>query len=342
MLKVRHLTESLERKLNENMYDRYWTDDCEYDDGKWKIVITHSYGDSLDRDLYLNGEKVGEVWDDGTIELSTPLSSVDRSELEEIGDGQFYINESLNEARNPENEEINALLRQYVAKKNIPNKARKAIEAAGIKIDGEGESIYFTGPNGKVLSGEKRTFRYGPKAPDTQHARAFKRQGENAGWDLGVKKDRWGYTTENPDAKSWEAADLKGYLDSDRPMKMDWNDRYEMNHPGEIVTGSTYNPEDRTDQGRSLQPYSGPYRQYKKKRDEAERDAKRHASRDSWIGQDLLTDEEIEAEVDKLRQKLIRDREMAQNIINNENKDYAKADAAMKDIAAKAKAKRQG
>ena len=219
---------------------------------------------------------------------------------------------TLTEKVNHENDEINALLRQYVGKKNIPAKAAKAIEAAGITInrDKYNNTIAFIGPHGKKLSAYGRVTKNGPNPPQTDYERRNFSKGGGYGrtqWDLSTTGDGDPYDRDHLSSeeakKSWNAADLKGYLDSDRP-KMSFEDR-------KATVDPSYSPRavyaDQMDL--NLRPHSDPYRWLKDKEENAlwTRDHRR-----GWY--DIKSDDEIEAEVQAFRDKLVAK--------NNRNKTY--------------------
>ncbi|MBQ6631277.1 MAG: hypothetical protein IJH55_03990 [Romboutsia sp.] len=80
-----NLEESCEKKSFKESWDNY-----EYHDGKWDIVVISKYANgSMDRDILLNGIKVGELWDDGTIDLKEPISDEDKAELVRFTDGEL-------------------------------------------------------------------------------------------------------------------------------------------------------------------------------------------------------------------------------------------------------------
>ena len=232
----------------------------------------------------------------------------------------------LTERRNQENEEINALLRKYVAKKNIPEKAKRAIEAAGIEVHQDEDGIFFKGPNGKVLSGDGRTYRHGPHAPQSRHERGqFKNWGSEGsrGWDLS-QSSAGSYndiTRRAQMRKSWEDADLKGYLDSDRKL-----DPYKSRHERKAMVDPSYSPEasEYEEGDPTLRPHSDKYRHLKAKSDEAEKS--RGWGREYY---GIKSDEDIEAEVQKFRDELIK-----KNNYNKErNQEYEdKADAAKAEV----------
>lgn len=223
----------------------------------------------------------------------------------------------LTERINHENDEINALLRQYVGKKNIPAKAKKAIEDAGIDIEKDDDwGIRFIGPNNKVLSADGRTWKSGPVPPQSDFERRnYSKYGgyDGTSWDLAKNaNDYRAFERSNQLRKSWDAVDLKGYLDSDRPRK-NAEDRKSIVDPSYSRVASRYQDGDM-----NLRPHSDPYRSLKDAEDDAVsmRDFKRN-----YYG--IKSDEEIEAEVQAFRDKLI-----AKNNYNKRNNQEAEDKAS--------------
>ena len=224
----------------------------------------------------------------------------------------------LTERINHENDEINALLRQYVGKKNIPAKAKKAIEDAGISIEqNEYDSgIIFRGPNGKTLRADGRTWKSGPVPPQSEYERRiYSKYGgyDGTSWDLAKNaNDYRAFERSNQLRKSWDAVDLKGYLDSDR-LRKNVEDRKSIVDPSYSRVASRYQDGDM-----SLRPHSDPYRSLKDAEDDAisTRDFRR-----GYYG--IKSDEEIEAEVQAFRDKLI-----AKNNYNKKNNQEAEDKAS--------------
>ena len=218
---------------------------------------------------------------------------------------RLALNESLTEAVNHENDEINSLLRQYVGKKNIPSKAVKAIEDAGIQIEGMGDRIRFIGPHGKQLSGWGRTDRQGPKRPMTHSKSKWRKEQDqfrNSNWDLSQGRGYRGSTYyKEPEGDSWDKVDLKSYLDSNRNNT--WYDYEEYSSPGSAGERSAvdYFGGPSSKEAASLRPYSDKYQNMKKEKENAEWD--RDYNRKEY---GILSDDEIEDRVRQFRDDLIR------------------------------------
>ena len=235
----------------------------------------------------------------------------------------MYLSEKINH----ENDEINALLRKYVGKKNIPDKARKAIEDAGITVkkasDDWGGTISFIGPHGKVLDGQGRTWKSGPSTPQNKHTRrTYSKYGSESerGWDLALNNNDYRKAERSADLrKSWDAVDLKGYLDSDRE-RMSTVDRKKLVDPSYSLPADNYYNGDV-----NLRPHSDPYRSLKDKEADAisTRDWRR-----GYYG--IKSDEDIEAEVQKFRDELIRKNDYNKKN-NQEAEDKASAASAAVD-----------
>ena len=235
----------------------------------------------------------------------------------------MYLSEKINH----ENDEINALLRKYVGKKNIPDKARKAIEDAGITVkkasDDWGGTISFIGPHGKVLDGKGRTWRSGPHAPQDKWERknygSYGNEGTR-GWDLALNNNDYRRAERSADLrKSWDAVDLKGYLDSDRE-RMNAVDRKKLVDPSYSLPADKYNNGDV-----DLRPHSDPYRILRDRETDA---VSTRNFRRGYYG--IKSDDEIEAEVQKFRDELVRKNNRSKEY-NQEAEDKASAASAAVD-----------
>lgn len=235
----------------------------------------------------------------------------------------MYLSEKINH----ENDEINALLRKYVGKKNIPDKARKAIEDAGITVkkasDDWGGTISFIGPHGKVLDGQGRTWRSGPSTPQSKwDRRSYSMNGgyTDTGWDMALNNNDYRRADRSAALrKSWDAVDLKGYLDSDRE-RMSTVDRKKLVDPSYSLPADKFYNGDV-----NLRPHSDPYRILRDRETDAVR------SRD-WERKyyNIKSDDEIEAEVQKFRDELIRKNDRNKKN-NQEAEDEASAASAAVD-----------
>ena len=259
----------------------------------------------------------------------------------------------LTEKVNWDNEEINALLRKYVGKKNIPVKAQKAIEDAGIKInrDADGE-IEFVGPNGKELSAYGRTYKKGPMKPqshDTGYISSYKSPEEqgrerhlkqlgnsinrNDFWDMSKSGGQYN----DPSVKAWDKVDMKGYLTKEKPSMTHQERRDALEYPGAGDSSYyTWRDDDynivSSQYAKNLRPYSDDYKRASDIRNSGQR------MKDSYFKSNgMRTDDEIEAEVEKFRQKLIKEREHAEKSVQIYNDQINDANAEIDAIKARAK-----
>ena len=304
-MKVKNLTESLENKLiNETIHI---TDD--------ESLIRASD--------YPHGPE-DEPWDFPVEELEYLMQEHDGETFVLVGDRLYEaqpLMESLNEAVNHENDEINALLRKYVGKKNISAKDRKTIEAAGIRVEDVGDRIRFIGPHGKQLSGWGRTDRQGPKRP-MRHSKYSWRRKEDAirsgTWDLSTGRG-WGGEPyyKNPEGDSWDKVDLKGYLDSDRDPE--WLDYYDYRDPGFAGKWADMGSR-RPEAAKSLRPYSDEYKQLRQREERAKwsRDYNRR-------NYGILSDDELEDKVREFRDQLAYQNERSKVRNKDAEDEYDKA-----------------
>jgi hypothetical protein len=117
------------------------------------------------------------------------------------------FNESLTEARNPENAEVNAIIRKHLGKKSkISKKEQAVLDKYGISRDEYGD---FTGPNGKKLMANGRKSFSGPEAPVI---RGFRRDRGNQDFDW--SSDSF-YMDGNEE--SFDAVDYANYLTKEQP-----------------------------------------------------------------------------------------------------------------------------
>ena len=171
MVTVKQLHESLNRLYEDNNINSdYATIELEFsvsEDELPFVINTIKEDTNLDiEDITTSGFNYFIIVSGRKTDLIDYItSSIYGLEYEEAEEYYPELFESLTEAVNHENDEINALIRKYVGKKNIPAKARKAIEDAGITIDNKWDEISFEGPNGRRLGGSGRTYRTGPMAP---------------------------------------------------------------------------------------------------------------------------------------------------------------------------------
>ena len=240
----------------------------------------------------------------------------------------------LDEKVNHENDEINALLRQYVGKKNIPTKAKKVIEDAGITINGIGEDIMFKGPNGKKLTSYSRLEKVGPKTPMEHTGWRSRRDHERTNyWNLSKSN---GYYNKPKQGDSWDKVDLKNYLDSDR--NIDFSDYEDFKHPGSLGARPAITDwgDDGPEEAKSLRPYSDRYK--KMKDDESRAEGNRDYYRKNYT---ILSDNEIEDKVREFKDNLLKNNERNKKTVNNSEDKYNKIvsdiDTYLKDLGVRSK-----
>ena len=80
-------------------------------------------------------------------------------------EGEEVVEESLNEARNRDNDDINAKIAKAISRKSFAKKYEDELKNHGIKVDYlDGQGTRLIGPNGKVLSATRKEI-YGPSTP---------------------------------------------------------------------------------------------------------------------------------------------------------------------------------
>lgn len=351
IVKTRSLTESLEKLYEayevetEDELDAIMDDDTLSDEEKEAEI-----GRVLDKHDELNESFVEEWWgqsDEDPFEfayeygLTCKKLGRDGDEIlyrftgekedfdQAIKDGYFFsldygadeghsedLNESftLNEAENPDNAEINALIRKVVGKKNISKKDAKALADAGIERDENGD---LTGKNGR------RLVKYGTAihGPSKTYLKRPRQRGEDVpAWRKTGKDNtvtRWDLRKNSSDyygsmhADKWDKVDLKNYLDSEMPHN-EWETEQEIDT--------------------KLRPYSDQYQELKDKRDTAARWAARE---DEYIN----SEEDIEKLVQEYRDKLMKERKHRIAAKEEEEGSREFYDKRLNDLKAKAKAK---
>ena len=229
-------------------------------------------------------------------------------------DGYWIIldgmNEScdLTEAVNPENEEVNAIIKKYLGKKGVPNKKEQAVlDKYGIKKDEYGR---FVGPKGATLYGD-RTSVMGPSKPGrTTRTRwgKYRSNSEPFGW---FDKSKTGGKYKNPkDVDALDKIDYANYL-----TKVDPDEPRGKNKEWSVDAENEY----------SMKPYSEPYK-------DAKKDAKYERRRQQTEIDDILADKK---EIERRQRSIERSKENAKKHAEN----AAKAEQDRKDILAKARAK---
>ena len=218
-----------------------------------------------------------------------------------------FLTESLTEAENPENAEINSVIRRTVGKKNISKKDAQALADAGIERDEYGD---LTGKNGRRLV-KSGTAIHGPGKTYHKYGKTDYRKGYDG------KTTRWDLRKNSADmvgakhADKWDKVDLKNYLDSEKPHN-EW--------------------ETEQDSNKKLRPYSDKYQEYKRRKDSA-----------SWgvdrANREIKSEEEIEKLVQEYRDKLMKQRERDLEWQSRQEGSKEYYDKQIKDIQAQAKAK---
>lgn len=130
-----------------------------------------------------------------------------------------YLDESLIEAVNHENDEINEIIRRTVGKKNISKADAKALADAGITRDKYGDLV---GKNGRRLAKHGRTEVYGPSHTvrtakprtnqDGTRTAGFQRKVPE--WNFSKNPSRWDVGSRG--VENFDNVDLKNYLDKPR------------------------------------------------------------------------------------------------------------------------------
>lgn len=299
-------------KLNESFIEEWWgqTDEDPFE-------FAYEYG--------LTCKKLGRDGDEILYRFTGEKEDFDQA----IKDGYFFsldfgadeghsedLNESftLNEAENPDNAEINALIRKVVGKKNISKKDAKALSDAGITRDENGD---LTGKNGRRLVKSGSTI-YGPSSTYLKRPRqrgedvpAWRKTGKDntvTRWDLRKNSADY-YGSKNAD--KWDKVDLKNYLDSEKPNN-EWETEQAMNQ--------------------KLRPYSDKYQELKDRRASAERSA-------NWDDEKIKSEEEIERLVQEYRDKLMRERDYHTREKEKEEGSREYYNKQIDDLKAQAKAK---
>ncbi len=244
--------------------------------------------------------------DDTALDLAEYIMRV--YELED----EYDLDEGLEltEARNSENDEINALIRKNLGKKNISKKDMQALTDAGITVYPDGD---MRGPNGRLLQkGLGRV--YGPSQTVykyNKHDSPFgpNRNGDRTTTYWNLRKNGRGFSARNAD--KFDEVDLKNYLD--KPARStEWEREQEIN--------------------KSLRPYSDDYKRAKDNKDFHDRVAGEYSA-------DVMSDEEIESKVQEYKDRLIRLRDSAKSNSAYNNKESQEYQQIIDDAKARAKAR---
>lgn len=291
-------------ELNESFVEEWWgqTDDDPFD-------FAYEYG--------LTCKEVGRQGDEILYRFTGEKEDFDEAKA----DGYFYsiavggdeghsedLNESLIvEAENPDNAEINALIRKVIGKKNISKKDAQALADAGIERSEAGD---LTGKNGRRLVKYGSAI-HGPGKTYHKYQKTDYRKGHDA------KTTRWDLRKNSADmagrkhADKWDKVDLKNYLDSEKPDS-EWETEQEMD--------------------KKLRPYSDKYQELKRQKANAEWDA-------NYDSEKIKSEEEIEKLVQEYRDKLMKQRAFHMKELEREEGSKEFYDKQIKDLQAQAKAK---
>lgn len=295
---------TLTDSLNESFVEEWWgqTDEDPFD-------FAYEYG--------LTCKEIGRQGDEILYRFTGEKEDFDEAKA----DGYFYsiafggdeghsedLNESLLvEAENPDNADINALIRKVIGKKNISKKDAQALADAGIERDEYGD---LTGKNGRRLTKWGSAI-HGPGKTYYKYPKTDYRKGHDA------KTTRWDLRKNSADmagrkhADKWDKVDLKNYLDSEKPDS-EWETEQEMD--------------------KKLRPYSDKYQELKRQKANAEWDA-------NWDSEKIKSEEEIEKLVQEYRDKLMKQRAYHMKELEKEEGSREYYDKQIKDLQAQAKAK---
>lgn len=301
------LTES----LTESFVEEWWgqTDEDPFD-------FAYEYG--------LTCKEVGRQGDEILYRFTGEKEDFDEAKA----DGYFYsiafggdeghsedLNESLLvEAENPDNAEINALIRKVIGKKNISKKDAQALADAGIERDENGD---LTGKNGRKLTKWGTTIH----GPSHTYSKRPRKKGENvpswnrAGhdntttrWDTRKNSSDW-YATKN--IHNLDKVDFKNYLDSEKPHS-EWETEQAID--------------------KKLRPYSDEYQELRDRRASADWGA-------GYESEKIKSEDEIEKLVQEYRDKLMRERDYRMREKEKEEGSREYYDKQINDLKAQAKAK---
>lgn len=222
------------------------------------------------------------------------------------------LDESLNEARNPENDEVNAILKNKIGKARLTKKEQEILDKYGITRDEDGDWI---GPNGKrMYKGAEKTV-YGPTAPGKYH--------KSRTWELGNQK---GYPKNRRHKDSYDEVDFANYLTKE---PTDFN--YSQPYRGKAVDNKPY---ETPAMSKANRPYSDDYKAAKEYRDRNQKWADREA-------ENIMSDDEIEKMVNDYREKLKKRQELDSKDMHKYQQSANENQKEIDDIIARAKAKHQ-
>lgn len=316
-------------RIVESLYGKYGLNEkvnIDNDDIIETTLLWSVYKDELEAGIkeleqkgikVLNVDQPDEDWFEFEIDIQGKKSIICDELIKEYGSKEdaeeFYpelFDDYLNEARNPENDEVNAILKNKIGKAKLTKKEQEILDKYGITRDEDGD---WVGPNGKRMWKRSGKSVYGPTAPGKYH--------KSRSWELG---NQGGYP-KNPQHKdSYDEVDFANYLTKE---PTDFN--YSQPYRGRAVNNEPY---ETPDMGKANRPYSDDYKIAKRDRDYNQR----------WADdKNVMSDDEIEKETDRYRKTLKKYQQRDQRA---KDELQGKADEKQKeidDIIARAKEKHQ-
>lgn len=265
----------------------------------------------------LNVDQPDEDWLEFEIDIRGNKSAIQNELIKEYGSKEeaeeFYpelFEGYITEAVNPENEEVNAIIKKYLGKKKkMPNKREQAIlDKYGIEKDEYGG---FVGPKGARIYAD-RTSVMGPSKPGrttrTRWGDKYRSDSQTNGY---FEKSKTGGEYIKPeDVDALDKIDYANYL-----TKVDPREPRGKSKESSVDFENEY----------AMKPYSEPYKDAK----EREKNERR------WQSYDVDRMLDIEKEIEHHQ----RDLEGRKKSATKHAEDAAKAEQDRKDILAKARAK---
>jgi hypothetical protein len=228
------------------------------------------------------------------------------------------VNEELTEARNPENEEVNAIIAKYLGKKSkISKKEQEVLDKYGISRNKYGD---FVGPNGKELRSFGRKTVQGPEIPVSKYGSRGRQH-----WDWSANAD---FRSGKKD--SFDAVDYANYLTKETPGEGEYpatNDNYYNRKKSSGRWDNEYPSTPSEDA--ALRPYSDKYQELKANVEDKKYDVENASG---W--RKPLTDDELEAKVAEYRDQLLKDQKRYQDWANSDKQAYDAAKQELDDFKA--------
>ena len=273
----------------------------------------------------LNIDQPDEDWLDFDIDIQGKKSVICDMLIKDYGSKEdaeeFYpelFDDYLNEARNPENDEVNAILKNKIGKAKLTKKEQEILDKYGITRNEYGE---WVGPNGKTMWKGSGKSVYGPYAPG--------KHSKSRTWELGTER---GYPKNKQHKNSYDEVDFANYLtkeptdseytETDRGDWEAYNKNFAKRHR-EYAT---------SDMRKANRPYSDDYKRAKEHRDHNQKWADREAK-------NIMSDDEIEKMVNDYREKLKKRQELDSKDMHEYQQTADENQKEIDDIIARAKAK---